>query len=292
MINEIQNLDLQTVDIDIIKKQIGLLSNGYTQTSPIIPKGSKLFRGVVWREKPNSIEQVSYPPKSSIKNLHRAGRKEESLFYCSTAREAPFWELSVTAGDSLVISHWETNEPLLVNNVGYHADVFYRLNSGRACPNWGDSLESPKDLSANEQIKAFFSQEFAQKILYSQEHLYKISIAIAEHHFQQNIFAGLLYPTLAMKANTDNLVLKPEVVDKYLILKKVEYIFVEEVVENEKFKVKILDFANSFDTNGQIQWKGHRPQWVLKEEGEMLNFSVENNQWVARNARGEIVEPE
>jgi len=95
-----------------------------------------------------------------------------------------------------------------------------------------------------------------------------------------------------MKANTDNLVLKPEVVDKYLILKKVEYIFVEEVVENEKFKVKILDFANSFDTNGQIQWKGRRPQWVLREEGEMLNFSVENNQWVARNARGEIVEPE
>ena len=147
LINEIQSLDLRTVDIDVIKKQIGLMSKGYIQTSPIIPKGSRLFRGVVWREKPENIKQVSYPPKTSVKKLHRAGRKEKPLFYCSTAREAPVWELGVIAGDSLAISHWETNEPLLVNNVGYHADVFCGLNSGRTCPSWGEDLGSPKDLS-------------------------------------------------------------------------------------------------------------------------------------------------
>lgn len=237
-IDNIQNLDLLTVNIDIIKERIGLLSNGYIQTTPIIPKGSRLFRGVVWNEKPKNTEQVSYPPKDSVRNLHRAGRKGESLFYCSTARESPFWELGVKAGDSLVISYWETKEPLLVNNVGYHSDVFSDLNSDRTCPNLGDDSEPLEILSANELIKAFFSQEFAKKILDGQEYLYKISIAIAEQHFQQNIFAGLLYPTLAMKANADNLVLKPEVVDSYLKLTRVEYILVEKVFENEKFNVK------------------------------------------------------
>ena len=291
-IKNIQNLDLLTVNIDIIKEHIGLLSNAYIVGSPIIAKRSKLFRGVIWDEKPKNVAQVSYPPKDSVKNLHRAGRKGESLFYCSTAREAPFWELGVKAGDSLVISHWETREPLVVNNVGYHSDVFSNLNSDRTCPNWWHNNELVESLSANELIKAFFSQEFAKKIIDGQEHLYKISIAIAEHHFQQNIFSGLLYPTLAMKANADNLVLKPEVVDSYLKLTKVEYILVEEVFENAHFNVKILDFANSFDSNGLIQWKGRLPQWVLREKGEILKFSVENNQWVARNEIGEILEPE
>ena len=291
-IKSIQNLDLITVSIDIIKEHIGLLSKGYKQSSPIIPKNSKLFRGVVWTEKPKNIAHVSYPPKNSVKNLHRAGRKGESLFYCSTAREAPFWELGAKAGDSLVISHWEIKEPLIVNNVGYHSDVFSNLNSGRTCPNWRHHDDALESLSANELIKAFFSKEFAKKIADGQEHLYKISIAIAEHHFQQNIFSGLLYPTLAMKANSDNLVLKPEVVDNYLELNKVEYVLVEEVFENEKFNIKILDFANSFDSKGFIQWKGRLPHWVLREKGEILKLSVENNQWVARNKRGEIVEPE
>ncbi|MDP8269370.1 MAG: hypothetical protein P9L97_11650 [Candidatus Tenebribacter davisii] len=288
----IKNLDLLTESIDEIKKHIGLLSKGYIQITPIIPKGSKLFRGVIWNDKPKYISQISYPPKKNVKTLHRAGRQGQSLFYCSTARESSFWELGVKAKECLVISHWETTEPLLVNNVGYHPDVFSSLSSIRACPDWQNDNEIKKQSPANKIIKEFFSKEFARKIVDDREYLYKISIAIAEHHFQQNIFAGLLYPTLALKANTDNLVLKPDIVEKYLRLLKVEYVLVEEVINNDKFKIQIKDFANSFDLDGLIHWKGRLPQWVLREKGTRLVFTVENNQWIAKNEKGEVIESE
>lgn len=107
-----------------------------------------------------------------------------------------------------------------------------------------------------------------------------------------NKFAGILYPALAMKGNSDNLALLPDFVDKYLELKKVEYIRIDDVIDNSIYKVTLLDFANTFASTGQIIWKGRLPQWKISEHGESLTVSVENGKWVARNAKGEIVEPE
>jgi hypothetical protein len=105
------------------------------------------------------------------------------------------------------------------------------------------------------------------------------------------MFGGLLYPSMAMRANADNLALKPECVDNHLNIRKVEYIRVDEA-DSSGFRVTILDFADTFDEDGGIQWKGRLPHWVMREKGQVLHFAVENRRWVARNEKGEIVEPE
>ena len=132
--------------------------------------------------------------------------------------------------------------------------------------------------------------EFAKQVPLGHEHLYKLSIAIAESHFSNDMFGGLLFPTIAMRANADNLALKPECVDKCLSLSKVEYFRVDEN-DSKNFTCTLLDFADAFEGNGQILWKGRLPQWVI-QPGQALDFKVEQGRWIAQNDRGEVVQSE
>lgn len=259
--------------------------------TPKIPAGRKLYRGVKWPEKPHEVSQLSYRPKEKANEFHRAGRPNQPLFYCSSAREAVFYESRVRAGDKLVVSEWETTASLLVNNVGFDPDTLKKLGSNRECSNLNNK-EFPKEFEKhNTLVRQFFSNEFTRKVAYGQEHLYKISVAIAEQHFQSDMFDALLYPAIAMKGKADNLAIKPQSLSEKLVLKKVEYIQVTDD-SNGSYKIIMLDFANSFTEDGRIEWKGRLPHWVLRNKGDQLTVAVENGKWVARNTDGEVVEPE
>lgn len=290
-IRELRALDLASTDIEFLKERLRTIIPGYALNSPIIQKEAMLYRGVKWKDKPQKILDLSYPPEKYVKNLHRAGRPGKSLFYCSLSREAPFFELGVVPGVKIAVSHWQTTAPIVVNNVGYHQEVFGSLSSNRECPSWGKGTDYEKLEKTTAFIKEFFAAEFAKIVPPGQEYLYKLSMAIAELHFSSDMFGGLLYPSMAMRANADNLALKPECVDKYLSLRKVEYIRVDET-DASRFKVTIMDFADTFGEDGGIQWKGRHPHWVMREMGQILNLTVENGRWVARNEKSEIVEPE
>ncbi len=54
------------------------------------------------------------------------------------------------------------------------------------------------------------------------------------------MFGGLLYPSMAVRANADNLALKQECVDNHLSIRKVEYIRVDDA-DTSGFRVTILD---------------------------------------------------
>jgi hypothetical protein len=290
-IQELRGLNLASMEIELVKERLGAIIPGYILNSPIIQKDAILYRGVEWRDKPHKTVDLSYPPSKYVKSLHRAGRAGKSLFYCSMSREAPFFELGIVPGAKVALSHWQTTPPIVVNNVGYHDEVFGSLSSNRDCPFWGKGTEYEKLEKTTAFIKQFFASEFAKIVPPGQEFLYKVSIAIAELHFSNEMFGGLLYPSMAMRANADNLALKPECVDNHLSIRKVEYIRVDDA-DASGFRVTILDFADTFDENGGIQWKGRLPHWVMREKGQVLHFAVENRRWVARNEKGEIVEPE
>jgi hypothetical protein len=290
-IQELRALDLASIDIEVVEDRLGSIIPGYVHNSPIIQKDVILYRGVEWKDKPQKKADLSYPPPKYVKSLHRAGRQGKSLFYCSMSRETPFFELGVVPGAKVAVSHWQSTAPIVVNNVGYHQDVFSSLSSNRDCPSWGKRTEDEKLEKTTAFIKQFFATEFAKIVHPGQEFLYKLSIAVAELHFSSDMFGGLLYPSMAMRANADNLALKPECVDRYLNLRKVEYIRMDET-DTSGFKITILDFADTFDEDGSIQWKGRHPHWVMREKGQVLHVAVENGRWVARNEKGEIVKPE
>lgn len=279
IIEEIRKLDLEIVDIDIIKEKLKPLFVGYTLRAPIYEPGLKLYRGRVCNEKLNNIEDITYPPAKLITKYQRVNRPGQSVFYCCAGRRVPFFECFVETGDKFILSQWKTVSRLLVNNIGYLNDNIMGLQP--------KSLDELKE--ANILIRNFIDEEFTKNVNEGEEYLYKNTIALAEKHFSDDIFNGLLYPSIAIKARSDNLALKPHYVDKNLMIERVEFIQIVSV-KGFEYKIKVLDLATSFGKDGSIEWKGHPGKWYLKKKGDELIFSVENGRWIARDKYEKIVE--
>ena len=299
-IKELERIDLIKADVELLKDKITYLLKGYGFATPILMPGWKLFRGVKCVEKPSNVSQITYPNSKIIKKYQRVNRPGNATFYSSIAREAPFYELDMNPNEFIAISRWGILEKIVVNNVGYHQDSFKQLGSNREAPIFGEGYKpTTSDLIVNK----YFANEFAKVVPEGGEHLYKISVAISEKlcggELHMEIagdsykgpmeIGGVIYPTIAMRANSDNIALKTHIVDKYLSLEQVEYIRVDST-HDFQYEVKIIDFANSFCENGTIEWKGRHPQWVLGP-GQEVTVSVENGHYVARDTEGNIIEP-
>lgn len=292
IIKKLKSIDLKDADINIIKKQISTITVTHKKKTPKLYAGQKFFRGVKWPAKTLNVNQLSYPPVNLVNTFHRCGRVNHPLFYCSNAMEAVFYELNCSKGDTISLSEWESTQELLVNHVGYHKPTLEQLKSKRSIPWWGVDGNEPDMKESDLTINKFLAEEFTKTVPIAKEYLYKTSVAIAEQHFQQEMFDGLMYPAIAMKGNADNFALKPHTVDNKLILEKVEYIEITGGDKNSGYEIKRLDFANSFAKDGKIEWKGRLPHWIIRKRGETLKVAVENGKWIARNPNGEIVEPE
>lgn len=291
-IQTIKELDLKSVEIESIKELLKPIFKGFVVNTPKFKPGLTLYRGRYCKTKPTNVSDLTYPPKEYIKSNQRVNRASHPVFYCSTARAVPFFELDVKPIDRIVVSKWETTDELIVNNVGYTKTCFSNLKSNRENQRWGEFKKEINILETNDLVNEFLSQEFTKIVPVGKEHLYKISIAIAEKLFSDDLFDGLLYPTISMKANADNLALKHRYVDeKKIAIKMVEYIQID-TKENFKYKITVLDFANSFKEDGAIEWKGRLPHWVLREKGDELKLIAKNGKWVAIDKSGTVVEPE
>lgn len=167
-------------------------------------------------------------------------------------------------------------------------------------PSWAQAI--PDNTLANKVIHQFLAESFARKVEVNSEHEYKISIAISEKllediHIQEKNdsmpkdekFGGIIYPTLSMSADADNIVLLPKFVDKYLELIFVEYYSVESAIPDIEYKIRLLDFANSF-TKNHVEWKGRPPEWTLPA-GSLVSVAEEHGRFVVRNAQGQIILP-
>jgi hypothetical protein len=208
------------------------------------------------------------------------------MFYCSGARQPPFFELDVQPGQFISISRWRTTARLLVNNVGYHDAVFKKLQSVRAWdvyPGIVPALDPSFPTSdTNTMIHQFLAEAFSERIRYGDDHRYKISAAIAERLLgnvtdrrdeakrmvsptlpDYRKFAGIMYPSIAMSCNADNLALTPEFVEEHLALEQVEYLRVDSVSGPLQYKYTAIDFANSFAKDGTINWFGRVQRYTF-----------------------------
>ncbi|MEI6423899.1 MAG: hypothetical protein WCP55_16915, partial [Lentisphaerota bacterium] len=159
------------------------------------------------------------------------------MFYCSTSRNTPAYELSLMQGDYVAISRWRNSKRMVFNNVGYTHEIFTNKGANRTCPDWGNNKDQPSCATLENQIvTSFLAKEFTKIVPLGEEVCYKTSVAIAEKLTQDEIafpngkkikFAGLLYPTIAMRANDDNLAVKPEFVDLHFKLDQVEYLRID-----------------------------------------------------------------
>ena len=100
---------------------------------------------------------------------------------------------------------------------------------------------------------------------------------------------GLLYPTVAMNGNSDNIALKSEA------NKKLDFIssqFVEVISkQDQKYEIKTIDTATKIDRDKNIIWSARDFLWQLEKNCEELCFQVKNGEWIAKDASGQYVDP-
>jgi hypothetical protein len=288
----IQSLDLTAASIDDLKSRLTPIFKGHRLTAPIFQPGLKLYRGrEVGAIKRTSLDALGLPPSRLVTRDQRCNRAGQSMFYCSSAMSAPFFELHAEVGQHLVISTWETTDSLTVNHIGYVPHTFEQLKSNRACPTWGgERTEAAERDPSNRMRSEFLSQIFTRDVRFGEERLYKLSIAVSEKMIGSDLFGGLIYPTIAMRANVDNVALKPTFVARALRFLKVKYVRVT-AKRDLQYDLDLLDSASAIGTDGTIIWRGRPGQWVI-QPWQGLRFSVEDGAWIARDASGRIVDAE
>ena len=101
----------------------------------------------------------------------------------------------------------------------------------------------------------------------TESYKYKLTTALGELHLGTvndiHQFAGVLYPSVRMWANGDNIALLPWFVDRHIEFRKALHIRIDRR-EGSEFSFTYLDAANKFDDAGKLLWLGEMPSWTLQ----------------------------
>jgi len=282
---EIRALDLKHTSTEHLLELLAPIFRGYAVEAPRFDPGITLFRSRVCG-KPANIKDLWAPPPH-VTPLGRVNRAGSPVLYCCTSREVPFFESQPREGETVAIACWITTAPLQVNHVGYSEAAFKTLSSVRQQAGW-----APRPANhLNEAVSNFLAEIFTRIVPVGSEYEYKLSVAAAEKLFADDIFDGLLYPTVAMRANADNFALKLRYANDNLRFQKAEYARIERV-RDFAYDITWLDTATELEEDGAIRWKGRLDQWVIREPYGQLTFTAQNGEWIARNRDGEIVQSE
>jgi hypothetical protein len=294
--------ELSSLEIDDIKRKLKPLMIGYGIESPVFDAGTFLYRARkidTSFDKSRTIKRadIIYPPphKTCLGRLNRAGHP---VFYSSMQKEAVFFEIrDLKVGDELVLTFWKTNERMFVNNTGYTEFAFRQLGAKRTIPQWGPAklpgttetvrlTEIPAEvrdvaLSKDEchEIKEAFSRYFMRAVNDADSFMYKLTTAIGELHLGSIVnhntrFAGVLYPSIRMWANGDNLALLPWFVDSHLEFRKAVHVKIKSKTDTS-FDIDYVDAAHGFDDSGNLKWLGRIQAWTLQPKQGARFVSVQ-----------------
>ena len=279
----------------------GVLRNklgGMVRATKDIRAGNLIYRGVERAQRPDLISQVSFPPPERVTKWGRLNRPGESVFYGSAAAPGVFYELSVRIGSLIAFSEWEVMEPLWMHNLGYHADALARLG---ALPNdLRLALTGPiaNETRQNSRLRKQVALAFTEDVPEGQEHRYRQSVAIkefwCEHHDAFEIYpdgpqasriAGIVYPSLQMRGDADNVSFWPEFVLSSLRLRQVQHVLVENAdPERLAFSLLTLALSKGFASGTTILWRDE----LSSEAERRCHIALEGDAWVQRDGFGRV----
>lgn len=255
-ISEIAALNLSTSSVDDVLALIRKLGAGYAYQNLTIPAGRLIYRAIPYFDKPTYLKQLSYPPQEYAK-LNRASLAGESLFYGTFHYATGLREIHAELGTRFVISRWKIQRDLTVTSVGFTDEAFELMRALRknTINALGDIIYTNQE--ENVAVHNFLAAKFTQDVPSDQQELYKLTIAIARFLHDPKT-QGMIYPSIAARANAENIILRPEVVDEEAIrFDRVIYAEVSGITEDYRhFGLHGRDSANSIYPNGQIAWSG------------------------------------
>lgn len=281
------------VDETYIKKVISAMIKGYKIQAPVLAPPYLLYRARIC-EKPEFVSELSYPPSEYVKENGRGNYLGQSMFYCSTSHSVPFYELRCKAGDKIALSCWRLKSPLAVNHIGFTEEVKEQLKSKRNIDEIYSFVTTTNNYSElNEMVHEYLGYLFSKPVKLDSEKIdYKLTSTIADIMMHSEDIHGLLYPTIQMLGNADNILIKPDFVDEHLEFLNVEFIEIKES-DDDSFIVDRLDSAVSASVeNGRLTWSGRPLQWELKEDGMVATFEYSaDGTWVGRDQSGKVIDP-
>ncbi|MBH8557396.1 RES domain-containing protein [Hymenobacter negativus] len=277
-LDSLRHLDLRRHSIDELVARVRALLEGQPLRCLTLAPGRLLYRGILSESLPARLADVSYPPPEAVRHDQRANRAGRPMFYCSATWHPPFFEAHVQPGDGIVITRWQTRQPLRILSFGYadacaddpHADREKALRYALA--------QLPEETRA---LAAFLTRTFTRAVADDDQHHYRLSIAVAEACQLGRAFDGLLYPSAAMASPAHNLALHPDCLDAgKLTLDYIEHLRVHHVSPGtDVLDVRSLDIAHATGPDGRLQWQGRPGNWVLREGSTATDCWLQNGEW-------------
>jgi hypothetical protein len=289
---------LQRLTIEALKNQLRTKLGGMARAVKNITAGNIIYRGVFRDHRPDLISNSSYPPPDKVTKLGRLNRPGQSVFYASCAPPGVFYELKAREGALIAFSQWQVMKPLWMHNLGYHADALSRLG---ALPNSARLrlIEPiPNETQHNNRLRKKVALAFTEDVRPGFEYRYKQSVALTEFwcEHQERLpispdgpqtdgVAGVVYPSLQMRGDADNLVLWPTFVHSSMALRQVQYVLVEKAdYTHLAFSFLTLALAHEFTDGTAINWRDDLPP----EDSRRCHIALEDGQWVQRDGSGKV----
>ncbi len=283
---QIAAIDFFKVTIAELELLLEPMFKGYRLNAPRFEPGIYLYRSRIC-DKPVFLSELSYPkdPKY-IKQYGRANDIGKPMFYGSISKDIPFYELSACKGDTMIMSIWRTKLPLIVNHVGFTEDIAKILNSNRKLADiYHYVLETNQFSDLNSFVYNYIATLFARKVRPHENYFYKLSVALT-NKLIGDFFGGMIYPTIAMSGNSDNIVLTPKYVDESLEFVSVELLEVTKV-EGTKYTYRVLDTATQIDADEKIIWSGKYLGW----DANAISAHSTGSDWIAQDLQGQRMNP-
>ena len=237
---------------------------GYSVKGIVLPAGTFVYRGRCLmadfeKEHAINVNQFHMPPSkfASRQRLNAAGAP---VFYCSTAWEPLLYEVRATAGMSLIISSWKLLRPAMIVALGYSKASLAMLGATRDGPAWGtssgfsgasDNPQGEEDFLAELLMKPVTDNDFSHYRLTSALG----GILLGKVRGEDRVLAGLVYPSVSMSGNGDNIAFAPWFANDHLTCSGLQEHHI--VGKNGmEFETKCIDRAIAIDDDGAISWSG------------------------------------
>ena len=287
---------MRTIDRlkDYLRRRIG----GYKVAIKDVPTTNRVYRGRVCKERPDLVEELSYPPPEKVKRLGRANREGKPMFYCSLGAFPVFFEIHAREGEFVALSEWALTEPLWMHNLGYHPDALGRMGAGVSDNRIPLLNPVPNETNRNNRLRRRMSLAFTQEVPKGAEYRYKETIAITELLFDGaspvpnhgpgapkcEYVAGIVYPAVQMRGLADNIAMLPDFTDRYVMIKSVRYLRVE-AADREKVSYTFLTLAraDSFAGNTIVWSKDQVP-----EAERRSHVTFDDGHWIFRDGFGRV----
>lgn len=260
-------IDLVATDVEDIKPNVDAIE----WTARVAPVGTPFYRARILARRIENISEGAYPGPQHA-TLGRANFPGKPMLYCGVEEDVVAFEIGCKPGDYINAVHWTTTEEFCAVAVGYTPQAFAALGSRRTAE------------PATSAMAGYLCDVFTRRVARGSEHLYKISAAIAHRLTAADAIDGILYPSIALNADNDNVAIKPSFADRGLRFVRAEYRLIHRVGAG-RIRTEIIDTAVDLASDGRILWRGRPGVWRT-QPGERPRFEVRDGKMRAFDSSG------